>query len=467
MATTADIVASLSLDKTEFSRNIAGAQAEAKGLGDVARSIGPALAGIFAVGAIARFAVAQGEAAEKTINTARALGLNAEQYQAATRAADLNASSSEAMAGGLTKLQRALGEAKSGSKSAIADFKALGITQEQLAKMDLAGAIEAVARAWAAGGSDAQTYAAVQGVLGRGALELKATFDDIAGQSLPGMTEEMKKAGLVLSEQVLKNLNEVNSIRERLMARVGVAGGSALGMVAGGLSQIGSIISTGGVDESMFGYKTAESQTPGQMAAAKAAAEKAKRDAFERANKLTPEEKKAEAAIDAVVRQRAEIAFRMNKDRLDAASQILMLEREIAKLREKENGADRLEAEKASLKILEFERDLLGIRKDVAREETSAARQRAEASKKIGEERKDARRDLGKIFQDTRGNAGAYETNTAASGMRSYVENVRAARATHAAGADSYQQQALAIWRELDRKVSTIEATMKKGPQPL
>lgn len=218
----ADIRAALRLDRSQFSRGINEAKSETKGLKDIAREVGPALASAFSVGAVTSFIHSQGQAARATLNFADAVGLSTDAVQALDSAANANGGSSEKMRAAMSKLRDVLGEAAGGARGAVDALTRLGVTQDMIQRGDMEGAIQAIARNWMAAGADAATYSDVQDVLGRGAVDLKATLDLLAQSSLPALTEAFKASGQAMSRDMLDSMNridnEFNDITDRAKA---------------------------------------------------------------------------------------------------------------------------------------------------------------------------------------------------------------------------------------------------------
>lgn len=456
MASVAEIVASLSLDKSGFSSGIRAAQSEAKGFGDMAGRLGSQLAGIFAIGAIIRFVVSQGEAAEQILNTSRALGLQADEYQALSKTAEQSNSSQEAITFGVGRLLKSLGDAKRGVKEQRDALLALGVTQEQIANGDTRGAIDAIAKAWSESAGNAETYSSVQRVLGEGATQLQATFEQISQKGVRGLTTELKSLGEVMDNDVLATLSKLESIREKLVSKASTAVGSLLGVFLGGISQAAYYAGSGGqFDESMFGYESAQ------------AVPKSVRDNHKKqieAQRLAEIEStriKASEEADKLVLRAAELQRQAARERMSATERVAALEREIAALRQQENSPNRLEAAQASLRIVELERDVVAARRDVTRAEEESAKHRAATAGAMADARAGAMSRLQAVFSGSMSQASAYDSNIAAAGMRSYVEQVRAGRATHAAGAADLVKRTNQILEQLRADVATIRQNQK------
>jgi len=240
----ADIRAALRLDKSQFSRGIAEAKSEGASLKDVARSIKGELAGAFSAGALVAFVRSQGQAAKEIINFSHAVGVSTVSLQALDDAAEDNGSSSERMRAALVKLNQTLGEARAGSVSAREAFSRLGLSDAVVQGGSLAEVLQAVATAWNTAGSDAQVYASIQDVLGRSAAELKDTLNQIATQTLPGLTEAFAKSGKGMSDETLTGMRD--AVKEMDDAIAIVKGRASQALVgAGKLLAAGWAIETG------------------------------------------------------------------------------------------------------------------------------------------------------------------------------------------------------------------------------
>lgn len=451
MPATADLMASLGLDKSGFSSNIKAAQNEATDFGKLAGKIGGQLAGLFAVGSVVRFIGAQAEAAEATLATSHALGLTAETFQALTKAADMNASSEEAMSRGLAHLQKALGEAKSGSESALAAFSALGVSGQQIASMDLAGAVQAVATAWSAGAGDASTYANVQELLGRGAIDLNATFELIAKKTLPGMAEEMKAAGQIISSDVIASLSKLDDVTDDIMAKVSRKAATGVGMFFGGLG----ILLGGEID---FGYTDPDQRmtTPEERkASAEAAAKKRYKASIQRT--------KRDDEIDAAQKAAAEAEEKANLNRLSSVQRVAFYEREIQRLREINQGTDTLEAAKAGAKLYELEEKLTKEREAVAKREEDATKRRLETEEKIANLKAQTQARIAGLFgreTDPNNTRPVADLNR----IGGFVGGMRDTRQEYQAGILRANEQAVRLLADALRQLAEINRKTTKGP---
>lgn len=451
MPATADLMATLGLDKSGFTTNIKAAQNEAQELGQLAGRIGSQLAGLFAVGSVIRFASAQAEAAEATLATSHALGLTAETFQALTKAADMNASSEEAMTSGLGKLQKALGEAKSGSESALKAFAALGVNQEQIARMDLAGAVQAVANAWSAGAGDATTYANVQAVLGKGALELNSTFEQIAAKTLPGMADEMKAAGQIIENDVLASLAKLDDITDQITAKVSRKAATGVGMFLGGLGTFfGAEIDFGDVDPEQ------RQTTPEERKA------KAKADA-RKAYTASIQRTKRDDEIDAAQKAAAEAEEKANFNRLTAVQRVAFYEREIRRLREVNQGTDTLEAAKAATQLFDLEEKLTKERAAVAKQEEDATRRRLEHEAKIADIKIATQARIAGLFgRETDPNNARPVTDLNRIG--GFVGGMRDTRQEYQAGILRAAEQGNRLFSEMIRQLAELNRKTNPGP---
>lgn len=204
-----DLVAKLTLDTSEYEKGLGDAETKASGMGG---SIGNALGvagktSVAAFGAIAGAATVAGGAVVKATGDvasygdnidkmSQKMGLTAEAYQEWDAVMQHSGTSMETMKASMKTLASA---AEKGNDA----FSALGITEDQLAKMNQQEIFEATIAGLQQIEDDTQrTYLAGQ-LLGRGATELGALLNTSA-EDTQAMRDRVHELGGVMSDEAVK-----------------------------------------------------------------------------------------------------------------------------------------------------------------------------------------------------------------------------------------------------------------------
>jgi hypothetical protein len=208
----------LSADTAAFSSGMSKAQRQAAtsssriqkslsgigvGIGRVASAAG-ALGIAFSAAAFATYAKQALDYAASLGELARQAGVTVEQYQVLERAAIANGSSMDAMAVGLKRLQKTLGDAQRGSETATAAFAAVGISKEQLGSFRQAGdAIRPMMQGLEGLGSESVKVSVGAKLMGKSFADLLPTLSGGA-KAYDEMTAAAVESGLLTTEQADK-----------------------------------------------------------------------------------------------------------------------------------------------------------------------------------------------------------------------------------------------------------------------
>lgn len=170
------------------------------------KSLSAVTAGITAAtGAAFAFTKGVAAAGDETAKAARGAGVSGQYFQEMRFALEQVAAVSESeLASGMTRVTRLLGEAQNGSKTAIAAFEQIGISQSQIA----AGAVttEQAFDAFIAKLSETTDPAAAAAIatqiLGRSGADLGPKLSGAAG-SVASLRDRARELGIVMSDDAL------------------------------------------------------------------------------------------------------------------------------------------------------------------------------------------------------------------------------------------------------------------------
>lgn len=179
-------------------------------LGDKAISLGKGLsvvtAGMTAAGAAA-FAMTKSvaSAGDTAAKSARGAGVSGEYFQEMAFAMGQVAAISDAeLADGMSRVNRLLGEASEGSKSAIAAFEKIGISQKQIASgaVSTEAAFDALVQTLSDAKDPATAAAISYDLLGRAGADLGPKLAGSAG-SIAALRDRAQELGIVMSKDAL------------------------------------------------------------------------------------------------------------------------------------------------------------------------------------------------------------------------------------------------------------------------
>jgi len=150
--------------------------------------------------------VVQGvEAVAQQNDLAESLGITNRELTSLTRAADLSGVSSDELSVAMKKLNKTIGDAQGGSKSAAEALGALGLTADKLAQMPMDQRFNAIAMAVSGMATQTERAAAVQDVMGKSAQAMLPMLQD-SGATLELAAKQTREWGLALSEVDVANI---------------------------------------------------------------------------------------------------------------------------------------------------------------------------------------------------------------------------------------------------------------------
>ncbi len=179
------------------------------------------------------------EAAEKISRTAQITGMTTDEVQALGYAATATGASSDAMTNGMRKLAMMITEAKNGSQQAVAAFRDVGISQDEIKNSSPHAILLKIADAYHAAANDASKSANAQRLFGRAGADLIPTLNQ-GSAGLDEMGAKARELGVVLSqsaiekgEQAADTFKEVRAVTHAASLQLGsemVPGLRALGL---------------------------------------------------------------------------------------------------------------------------------------------------------------------------------------------------------------------------------------------
>lgn len=151
---------------------------------------------------------------------AESLGITNRELTALSRAADLSGVSSDELSVAMKKLNKTIGDAQGGSKSAADALGALGLTADKLAQMPMDQRFSAIAKAVSGLATQTERAAAVQDIMGKSAQSLLPMLQD-GGETIAQAARQTKEWGLALSELDVSNIAEADDRMSDLGATIG------------------------------------------------------------------------------------------------------------------------------------------------------------------------------------------------------------------------------------------------------
>ena len=130
---------------------------------------------------------------------ARAIGTDAESLQVLQGALELGGVAAETTSNAIQKLSVNLGMAAKGSKMQVEALEELGLTFEQLESVPLEEKIALIADGMVGMTSDSIRAQTAQALLGRGAMDMLAAFDE-GGDAIRNSAQMVKAAGIISNE---------------------------------------------------------------------------------------------------------------------------------------------------------------------------------------------------------------------------------------------------------------------------
>lgn len=228
------ILTKIKLDSSELSAGVTRAKTQLGNLKNAATTLGPALAGAFAIGGIRQMA----QEADRIGKLANRLNTSAETLQRLGFAADLSGSNLETVANALTRAGRKASDLEnSGLQKA---FKELNVSQEAFLNADVDGKLQLLADGFVNAESEAAAFQALFTIL-----------EDDAKQLIPllrngseGIAELMGEANVLTEEQIAKieAMNDSMTRFKNLSVPIKGAFMDMLAAISSGVQKLGVVL---------------------------------------------------------------------------------------------------------------------------------------------------------------------------------------------------------------------------------
>ncbi len=149
------------------------------------------------------------EASEQITRTAQMTGMTTDQVQQLGYAATATGASSESMTIAMRKLSTMMLQAENGSKTAVAAFKNVGISQEEIKNSSPHDVLMKVSDAYANSADGADKAANAQMLFGRAGMDLIPTLNQ-GSKGLEALGNRANDLGIVLSDKVIQEGEQAN-----------------------------------------------------------------------------------------------------------------------------------------------------------------------------------------------------------------------------------------------------------------
>jgi hypothetical protein len=219
-----------------FERKMDRAGGRAKQFKGQMGAVGKSIIGAFAVGAVVAFH-------RKIVNVGSALSdladnsaVSTDFVQVITELGKEAGAAATNIENSLLKTRQAQGKALEGAVAMQKAFATLGVTQEDLGKMNTEQVYQAVARGLRDANGSAESFVAMQQIIGvRAGPKMLTALLKLADEGLPALTKGLKDAGQIMDEQTIKQLDQMADAAERVNTKFTVWGANLQGKFLGGL----------------------------------------------------------------------------------------------------------------------------------------------------------------------------------------------------------------------------------------
>lgn len=159
--------------------------------------------------AIGAMVLQETEAVAAQNDLAQALGVTHRELVTLERAASASGVSSDELSVAMKKLNKTIGDAQGGSKSATEALGALGLKADQMARLPMDQRFDAIAKAVSGMVTQTERAAAVQDIMGKSAQALLPMLQD-GGEALEEAARQTREWGLALSQLDVSKIAEAD-----------------------------------------------------------------------------------------------------------------------------------------------------------------------------------------------------------------------------------------------------------------
>lgn len=391
----AHIRAKMSLDNSNFRNGLTNSKSSVSSL---AKTLGPlkgAIAGAFAVTAIRRFTRQAMQAADALDNLSRATGVNTTSLQALGVIARESGLGMGGLQSALSRVERVIAEAASGSQPMIDVLDRLSLSAEELSGLDADRQLEAIARALDNNGNAAESTALKYQIFGRQARQINGLLQDLGQDGLDATIKKYQELGLIIDETSLRILDLSEQTLSRAQTRISNFGSVALASLINGFLDIRDAtadlvdldidrrLERAARQRARYGELTSEEwgerwlQEDAEREAEQAAKEVQARDAERKARleDLARTQEEMHIAAERLMLRQRDIAFNSMSDEAQARELQWRLTQEQARLAE-QTGIDAIHTQE---RILDLEERIAGVKERMAREQERVDRDRQRA----------------------------------------------------------------------------------------
>ena len=212
-------------------------------LGTTVGGFAKGFAGAFSVAAFGRFITGSIKAGEEIGDLSQKLGITAEQFQELSFVADQAGASQETLVTGFRAMTKVLGEAQRGSKGALDEFKALGVSFEELQKMDPADAFVKLATTIGKIQNPLTRNAELMKFFGKSGTDL-AQIAGLTADQIANLREEIRKSGGVASNEDIAKTQGMADALDKFNRVIKATGITVAAYLAPAISKIADYIAS-------------------------------------------------------------------------------------------------------------------------------------------------------------------------------------------------------------------------------
>jgi hypothetical protein len=180
------------------------------------RDVASAFAGVFVVDKVVDLGLKAIQTAGQLNDLSQQLGVSAKFLQEMKFAAEMGGASLSDVESGLQKIQIARQKALGGNDELVAAFESLGVSSEQLKSSRIEDIFMQIGRSFEGGANPEELVAAFTQIAGKGAGSLIPAM----ASGLADAAEQARNLGLVMSDDVVRSLDDANDRVEIMMKRL-------------------------------------------------------------------------------------------------------------------------------------------------------------------------------------------------------------------------------------------------------
>lgn len=180
------------------------------------RDVASAFAGVFVVDKVVDLGLKAIQTAGQLNDLSQQLGVSAKFLQEMKFAAEMGGASLSDVESGLQKIQIARQKALGGNDELVSAFESLGVSSEQLKSSRIEDIFMQIGRSFEGGANPEELVAAFTQIAGKGAGSLIPAM----ASGLADAAEQARNLGLVMSDDVVRSLDDANDRVEIMMKRL-------------------------------------------------------------------------------------------------------------------------------------------------------------------------------------------------------------------------------------------------------